>query len=163
MRKAVCTFVLTLAAIFVVASSAMAQTYPPSPQPLTISSSTAPAGGTLTISGEGADPGATVIITFASDPVVVATTTADAEGAFSATFQVPESAEPGTHTVSAISNGVVLATVEVRVTAAAQSSESELAFTGLNLLLKVGVGVGMLVAGAALLLAIRRRRAAPSA
>ncbi len=164
MRKAVCTFVLALAAIAGAATSAMAQTYPAEPEALTVSSSVVAAGGTLTVAGEGAEPGATVIFTFASEPVVVATTTADAEGAFSATFKVPADAEPGLHTISATSNGVVLATVEVRVTAAAaaaatEAEESALAFTGANALLKVGIGAGLVLAGAVLLLAIRRRRA----
>jgi hypothetical protein len=164
MRKAVCTAVLALAILAGAATQAVAQTYPPEPGSgtLTGSSSVVVPGGTITISGSGASPGATVTITFASTPVVLGTTTADAEGAFSATVTIPTSAEAGEHTVSAISEGVVLATLTLRVvaTSAVQEDEDELAFTGVNALLKIGVGVGSILVGAVLLLVLRRRRRA---
>jgi hypothetical protein len=171
MQKAVCTVMLALAVVLGAATSAMAQSYPPAPRPLTISDSSVVPGQPVTVSGEGAEPGAIVTITFASDPVVVATTTAAGDGTFSASFTVPDNARAGLHTVTATSGGVVLGTVTVRVLAAAtatsrptetetaESAESELAFTGLNMLLKVGVGLGMILVGAVLLLAVRRRRA----
>jgi hypothetical protein len=171
MQKAVCTVVLALGVVFGAATSALAQTYPPTPAPLTISDSVVVPGQPVTVSGEGAEPGATVVITFASDPVVVATTTADSDGRFAASFKVPADATPGLHTVTATSNGVVLGTVTVRVLAAATATtvatpaatDNQLAFTGLNLLLKVGVGLGLILMGAAVLLAVRRRRASTSA
>jgi hypothetical protein len=169
MQRALCTVALALGLVVGAAASAMAQPYPPVPAPLTISDATVFPGQTVTVSGEGAEPGATVRITFASDPVVVATTTANETGAFAASFKVPASAEPGLHTVSALSGGVVLGTVTVRVQAVTTTTTTEsenrnqLAFTGLNVFLKVGIGLGMILLGAALLLVIRRRRAATSA
>src|SRR6266540_733987 len=172
MQRALCTVALALGLVVGAAASAMAQTYPPAPGPLTISDSSVVPGQPVTVSGGGAEPGATVTITFASDPVVVATTTADETGAFAASFKVPASAKPGEHTVTALSGGLVLGTVTVRILAVTtttttttenkNNNENQLAFTGLNVLLKVGIGLGMILVGAALLLVIRRRRAATS-
>jgi hypothetical protein len=171
MRKTVCTIVLALGVFFVAATSAVAQTYPPVSSALTINVSVALPGQTVTVSGEGADPGAIVVLTFASAPVVVARTTADGSGKFSATFRVPTDATPGLHTVTATSNGVVLASLTLRVLArSVQSAAHEreqgaelLAFTGFNGALKLGLGLGMILVGAVLLLAIRRRRSGASA
>jgi len=58
------------------------------------------AGMELTVSGKGFIANATVTVTYATEPVVVATVTADAAGAFSATFTVPESTA-GAHTITA--------------------------------------------------------------
>ncbi len=176
MRKTVCTIVLALGVLIGTATAAVAQTYPPVSNPLTISSSVAVAGQPLTVSGEGAQPGATVTFTFASQPVVVATTTADGNGRFSATFRIPADATPGEHTVTATSNGEVLGVVTVRVLPASQEQlqrereaqaqaqdQDLLAFTGFNGLLKLCLGLGMIAVGVVLLLAIRRRRAGTSA
>ena len=57
-------------------------------------------GQSITISGLAFKPNAEVTITFASDPVVVGTTPADANGDFSLTFKVPKS-PAGAHTISA--------------------------------------------------------------
>ena len=66
------------------------------------------AGMELTVSGKGFIANATVTVTYATEPVVVATTTADAAGAFSATFTVPESTA-GAHTITA-TDGTNIAT-----------------------------------------------------
>ncbi len=65
-------------------------------------------GSQLAVSGAGFLPNATVTITYTSTPVVVATTVADAEGRFSATFDVPKSTG-GQHTITA-SDGTNTAT-----------------------------------------------------
>ena len=57
-------------------------------------------GTELTVKGTGFTPSATVTITYATEPIVVATTTADANGKFSATFTVPKS-NHGQHTITA--------------------------------------------------------------
>jgi hypothetical protein len=57
-------------------------------------------GMQMTMTGTGFLPNAAVSITYATTPVVVATTTSDANGDFSATFTIPSS-EPGTHTITA--------------------------------------------------------------
>jgi len=57
-------------------------------------------GMEITISGTGFIPNAAVTLTYATEPIVVATTTADGIGAFSATFTVPPS-QAGAHMVTA--------------------------------------------------------------
>lgn len=57
-------------------------------------------GMQITISGTGFKPNSKVTITYTSEPVTVATTTSDANGAFSATFKVPRS-KAGGHTITA--------------------------------------------------------------
>ncbi len=57
-------------------------------------------GMEMTMSGTGFLPSTRVTITYATEPVVVATTTSDASGEFSATFTIPPS-ESGTHTITA--------------------------------------------------------------
>lgn len=172
MRKVVYVAAVCAAAMVIGFSQAPAhaQSYPPAPSPLTINSSVATPGQTLTISGQGAASGATVTITFASTPRVVATTKADSSGRFRASFQVPTDAPPGQHTVTASSNGKVLGSVTIRVIAAAQGGDRSalagedngLPFTGANALPEVAAGAGLVLAGIVLLLAIRRRRAGRS-
>jgi hypothetical protein len=173
MRKAVWVAVLCAAAMVIGSSRApaLAQPYPPTPSPLTISSSVVAPGETLTVSGQGADAGATVTITLASTPRVVATTKADGSGTFRASFQVPTDEPQGQHTVTATSNGRVLGSVTIRVVATRQGADpggaragdgNGLPFTGANALPEVAAGAGLILAGIVLLLAIRRRRAGRS-
>jgi len=56
-------------------------------------------GMELTITGTGFKPNATVTITYTTDPVVLATTTTDANGAFSVTITIPPSIG-GNHTLT---------------------------------------------------------------
>ena len=65
-----------------------------------LSQTTGNVGSEVTVSGSGFIPNATVTITYATEPVAVATTTADAIGKFSATFTVPKS-KHGQHTITA--------------------------------------------------------------
>ena len=57
-------------------------------------------GMDMTMSGTGFLPNTRVTITYATEPIVVATTTSDANGEFSATFTIPPS-EGGVHTITA--------------------------------------------------------------
>src|SRR6266540_399847 len=169
MRKAVCVAVVCAAAMMIGSSRApaLAQPYPPTASPLTISSSVVPPGETLTVSGQGANAGASV----ASTPRVVATTKANGSGTFRASFQVPTDEPQGQHTVTAGANGRVLGSVTIRVVAARQGGGhlgtlagdgNGLPFTGANALPEVAAGAGLILAGIVLLLAIRRRRAGRS-
>jgi hypothetical protein len=67
---------------------------------INLSRTTGNVGSEVTVSGSGFTPNTTVTVNYASEPVVVATTTADATGKFSATFTVPKS-KHGEHTVTA--------------------------------------------------------------
>ncbi len=68
--------------------------------PVTSSASPGHVGQSVTVSGTGFLANSTITITYATEPKVVATTTSDAEGAFTATFDIPAS-EPGAHTITA--------------------------------------------------------------
>jgi hypothetical protein len=173
MRKAVCVAVVCAAAMMIGSSRApaLAQPYPPTASTLTISSSVVTPGETLTVSGQGANAGASVTITLASTPRVVATTKANGSGTFRASFQVPTDEPQGQHTVTATNSGRVLGSVTIRVVAARQggghrgalpADGNGLPFTGANALPEVATGAGLILAGIVLLLAIRRRRAGRS-
>ena len=64
-----------------------------------MSTTTPTAGGTMTISGGGFAPGASLTIVLHSDPVVLATATADPNGAYSVTVTIPAGTTPGTHQI----------------------------------------------------------------
>ena len=159
MRKALTALALAAAlAVFVGPAIAQAQSYPPSGEALTVSDSRVARGQSITIRGGGADPGASVQIVIRGE--VVATTTADGDGNFSASFAVPSGLQIGTYTVTARSNGVILASLQVAVTTTSGSGSSgDLPFTGTNTLpcIGIGIGVGLIALGSSLLLMSRRR------
>ncbi len=68
--------------------------------PITSQTSPGSVGDEVTVSGTGFLANHTVTITYLSTPITVATTTANSDGAFSATFEVPAS-ESGDHTITA--------------------------------------------------------------
>ena len=63
------------------------------------------AGAVTEFSGDGFAPLAEIVIELQSDPVVVGTATADANGAFTADITIPGETEPGTHTLVALGRG----------------------------------------------------------
>jgi hypothetical protein len=160
-------------------------TYPPTGQQLTVSESTVAPGESFTVAGEGAEPGATVTFTLrrsssalgatrtlaarpglgqlvaavrpqAQSSVPLGSTTADADGEFSATLTIPSGTDPGVYTVTATSGGAVLAVVTIRVVAA--GGVGDLPFTGGNVLPGLAIGATLIVAGGLLLLSLKRRR-----
>jgi hypothetical protein len=184
MRKLVSALAVA-AGLTLLASPATAQPYPPSSdEGLTVSESTVIPGQEITVSGDGAEPGATVTITLtrvssslgaghrvvaagpalaglvaASRPLAQSTvtlgrTTAEDDGSFSITVTIPSSTDPGVYTLSAISGGEVLSVATLRVVAAAGG----LPFTGTDVGPGLAIGAGLIVAGGLLLLAVRRRR-----
>jgi len=72
--------------------------------PVTTQASAGHVGTDITINGVGFEPNTDVLITYATAPTVVATTTTDADGAFTAIFKAPKSTS-GKHTITA-SDGV---------------------------------------------------------
>jgi hypothetical protein len=188
MRRVVSALAIA-AGLTMIAGPAFAQDeeYPPSSDKLTVSESTLSPGESFTVSGDGAEPGATVTFTLkrssssalganralaarpglgqlvaavrpqAQSSVPLGSTTADADGEFSATLTIPSSTEPGVYTVTATSGGGVLAVVTIRV-AAASAGVGDLPFTGGNVLPGLAIGATLIVAGGLLLLSIRRRR-----
>lgn len=91
------------ALLMVLALPAMAQEYPTFDGPLATSNSTTnfEPGETFTVSGDGYEPSATVVVTLESDPVTLATTTADAAGAFETEVTIPADFPAGAHTLKA--------------------------------------------------------------
>jgi LPXTG-motif cell wall-anchored protein len=109
-------------------------------------------GGTIAVSGSACGANQTVVITF--NGVQVATTTTDANGNFSTSFNVPAGTTPGSYTVTASNSICVLSkTVTVDPVAAAK-----LAFTGSSSSIpSLWVGAGLVALGAALVFVARRR------
>ncbi len=76
---------------------------------ITLSKTTGNVGSEVTLSGSGFTPNKTVTVTYTSEPEVVATTTSDDEGEFTATFTIPKS-KHGEHTVTASDSAGVSST-----------------------------------------------------
>ena len=181
---------VTIAAgLMLLAAPAYAQDdYPPaSDAGLTVSESTVSPGESFTVSGEGAEPGATVTIKLtkassslgagnsavavspalaralarvrpvAQGTTTLGSTTAEDDGSFSVTVTIPSGLDAGTYTLTATSGGEVLGVATIRVAAA---SAGGLPFTGGNVAPGLAVGVALILAGGLLLVAIRRRRTA---
>jgi LPXTG cell wall anchor motif len=188
MRKILSALAIA-AGLTLIAGPAFAQEdeeYPPTSDKLTVSESTLSPGESFTVSGDGAEPGATVIFTLkrssssalganralaagpglgqlvaavqpqAQSSVPLGSTTADADGEFSATLTIPSGTDPGVYTVTATSGGDVLAVVTIRVVAA--GGVGDLPFTGGNVLPGLVIGATLIVAGGLLLLSLKRRR-----
>lgn len=142
---------------------------------MTATPSTVAAGGTLTVTGTGFTPCAPVALNLHSDPVALATVTADATGAFSSPVTIPADTTPGSHTITGTS-GTVNGIVSITVTAPGATSSSAggsssssaavtpaqsggpLAFTGAHAALYGGLGLMLVLAGGAVAYLARRRR-----
>jgi hypothetical protein len=186
MRKIVSALSAAFVLALLLAVPAHAQQYPPSGSGLTVSESTVSPGESFTVSGEGADPGATVVFTLkrsstalgggrvvaagpglarlvaavrpqAQSSVTLGSTTANGDGEFSATLTIPAGTAPGVYTLTASSGGEVLSVATIRVAA---SGVGDLPFTGANVLPGLAIGATLIVAGGLLLLSLKRRRSA---
>ncbi|WP_315636503.1 MULTISPECIES: carboxypeptidase regulatory-like domain-containing protein [Microbacterium] len=142
----------------------------PEPEPqakLALSAESIVAGGEITVSGTGFTAREKITVELRSDPVVLGTLTAGADGAVSGVYRIPASTPAGTHTIVALdAQGMILASATVRVAASASGGvatppegEDALATTGGELSsFALAMGMGLLLAGGLLL---RRRRALP--
>jgi hypothetical protein len=137
--------------------------YPPSNTcGIQLSASAVRADQTFTINGTQADAGIDVTLTFESDPVVIATATTDAQGAFQVDATVPSGAEPGIHTVRV--QGHTSCAAQVRVVGTAPvpdgggSRSTGLAYTGANPLVLVLIALVVLTIGFVLVAGERRHR-----
>lgn len=137
---------------------ARAQVYPPSPKPISISRSVVNPGDTITVSGEQAAAGAELSLQFFPGPRELATTTADANGRWSAEVTIPADAGPGKHALSAVSDGEVLATAVVEVRAPAGEVAGESTSSGGLRLGLLALGVAAVAIGIAVVLLVRRQR-----
>jgi hypothetical protein len=124
------------------------------------------AGDTANVSGNGWQAGALITVTIQSDPIVLGTINAGADGTFSQNFQIP-CVENGTHTISAsgiAQDGTTRTSADqVQIQNCLIVSDANLAFTGSNDTFPfIGVGVGLVLVGAVLAVVAARRRSAHS-
>jgi hypothetical protein len=152
--------------------------YGPNAPVVSLSASTAPPGGSLTVTGSSFQPGEGITIVLHSLPATVGTTTADPSGNFSTTVTIPADTPLGSHTITATGNtsgttasaGILVSTSTASGTASGSSggvastgsSGGSLAFTGADLAATAGVGAIALALGGMLVFAGRRRRATSS-
>jgi LPXTG-motif cell wall-anchored protein len=154
---------LTMLALVALASPAGAQ-YPPDAPSVGTPSSAIANGSTTTVSGSGWLAGSTVSLTIASTPQSLGTATVADDGTFSREVTIP-CVEPGDHTITAsgtAANGGARSTATTISVTGACDATGSLPRTGSDsgsLLTLVAV---LLIAGAVLVVATTRRRAATS-
>ena len=136
-----------------------------------LSSSTVPERGSVTVDGGGFEAGETVKVVVSSDPVTVGQSTANGSGVMSLTFTLPASVTAGSHavTLTGLTSGAT-ASSPLTVTAAptASTTTSTTSTTAVRTTIaRTGaddaggqslVAVALLVAGAGLVLSARQRR-----
>ncbi|HEX9993981.1 MAG TPA: hypothetical protein VGB14_13715 [Acidimicrobiales bacterium] len=144
-RKPVIAALLTVLLALAAASPAGAQGYG---EPITVSP-----GEVIEVSGTGCAPGDEVVI--ALDGETLKVVTADADGSFTATVQIPPDTSLGLHTLTATCSGGVVLTLTLNVVAS-----GTLPITGSSdrTGLIVGIGAALIVLGAAALYGARLRR-----
>lgn len=169
-RGVVVTALLLVLASFSGGSPASA--YPVSQGSLAVSNasgptSTARPGESLTLSGGGFAPGATVTITLDPTPGSLRTIAADGSGSFTATIVVPTGTSSGAYNLKASgaapAGGVVVLSKVMRIgaTSGSGSLPATLPFTGSQTARVVALGAVLTVGGAGMvLLGLRRRRVA---
>jgi hypothetical protein len=188
MRKLVSALAVTCG-LTLLAGPAQAQDgrgYPPGSGRLAVSESTVSPGGSFTVSGGGAKPGATVTFTLqrstsalgagrdvAAGPALsqqVATlraqvqhsialgSTSGAGGRFKARLRIPAGTQPGVYALNATSGGGALAQLTLRVVTV--GGIGGLPFSGADVVPGLVAGASLIVAGGLLLLSLKRRRPA---
>lgn len=128
----------------------------------TVSNSSPPAGGTVTVSAGGYQPGSQADYVAHSTPVDLGKATVDANGNVQKAVTIPASFAPGSHHTIDISgtgaNGAPL-TRSVSLTLAGGSGSGSLPFTGADHVAEVvAIGVLLVVAGSLTVVVTRRRR-----
>lgn len=87
--------------LVVTAAPAAAQQYPPAVNSLTVSNTSPVPGETIDIEGRTFAPGASITVTFTSEPVVLASATADAAGIIALQATIPADTAVGPHVLTA--------------------------------------------------------------
>lgn len=123
-----------------------------------LSSSTVVPGGAVTVYVNGFKPDSTVTITLESDPVLLATVTAAANGVVETTVTIPSDTPPGTHTlvVRGVDRDDVAKVVSFPITVGDGGGSGGLPSTGGNIGLGLGVAAIAVGIGAMLLSSTRR-------
>jgi len=165
MKRSFRTFATLAAAATIVASpvviAATAHAGPYSPPPVTVSTSHPSVGGEVNVVASGFKPNSTVQVSIHSVPILLTTTTADANGNIDVTVKVPSDFTPGSaHQIVASGVSPSGAPVNDTVNITLAGGGSSLPFTGADVLaLGVG-GVALLGVGGFLFFAARWKRRA---
>jgi hypothetical protein len=119
-------------------------------------------GGTVQVVGQNANPNEVLVFTI-GDPITIGTTTADANGNFTATLTIPADLAPGTYSVDVnCGNSVSSQTLNVSAANAnngnAANAEGNLPTTGSNTLLYLRWALALIALGGLIVLATRRQR-----
>lgn len=163
MGRVIGTAITATAALLLLAGPAGAQEYPIDDAECGVSATVVPPGGSITVSCNNLLPGSPWTITFESEPQVLATGTAGADGSFSASVTIPGDASPGSHTLTITGTeedgDPFSISIPITVTGAAVPG---LAVTGGNITMGL-ILLAALLAGAAVALLVGRRRSRVSA
>jgi hypothetical protein len=157
------TTILAAAALMaLMAVPALAQEYPPPTTQPTVGATTTTTtpGGTITIVGEGFQPGTTVTATLGGQ--VVGTTQVLADGTFRLDATIPANLAPGTYTITVAGTGAdgQPASFDVQVTVAAPGAvvpAPGLAATGGSVSVSALLAIALLLVGGFALLGARAR------
>jgi hypothetical protein len=124
------------------------------------------AGATMKLTGHGYLPNSTVSVIIYSSPKVLTSVPTDATGSFTVTVTVPKDLESGHHTLVASGvdpTGAVRYTTLPVTVSGGKAAAPSLAYTGVDVTLPLTGGLIALVAGGALMVVARRRKAADAA
>lgn len=168
MRRTLLSVATAVAMMTMLAGPAAAQ-YPPLPEDAvdaSVSDNTLVPGEAFMVTGDDWLPGSTVTFTLFSKPMALGSAVVDDDTTFSAELEIPESTEPGIHTLQIAGTSdddqprVVELTLEVLGAGAAGAfaNEGDLASTGTDLTVGLGLAGTLLIAGALTLIVARRRR-----
>jgi titin len=160
MRRFITAAAATLL-VLLAAQVALAQYQPAGT--LSLSTTSPAAGASITVSGDGFAPVSEVRITIESEPVLLATVTTNAAGAFSVEVNIPRGMS-GTHQIVATgidpqgSVRVLATTIEVRAVGVPDTStiDPDTTVRGSDALILAIAGFGIAILTAGLLLAMRR-------
>lgn len=142
-------------------SSTTLPSSPPQGDPLTsLSRTSVPAGGAVSVNEPGFVPGEEVRIVLWSEPVLLARVTADGTGRVSATVTIPAGTPTGQHTLALLGGSATkVATVTVTASSTPSTSGGGIPRTGAEALEVLQAGALALAVGTVLVVAARRRRA----
>ena len=136
-----------------------------------------PAGGLVTVSASGLQPGEQVQVSILSEPILLATVTASDTGDLSTSVRIPANMPVGAHTIQLVAASGATGSAPITVTAAvvtasstaggvattyktSSSGSGQLSYTGFPTYVFAG-GAAALVAFGVVLRAVSRRRSRP--
>ena len=158
--------VLSAAVLFATAGVAGAQDAYSDDDTVAVSDTAVEPGQPVTVSARTYCAGCPVTFTLFSEPVVLGTVDADANGVATLTFTVPEGTSAGTHTIEATGTGAdglpltVRTTITVVAPGAAGTGSGALPTTGSDSAISMTqIALAAVVGGGLLVLAASKRRA----